>query len=93
MTGRPQWIPADAISQEAREIASNGITAWQISECLGISEATLCDKPSDYKEFMDAIKNGRAKWLNMVFNASLKKATQGNVKVMIYYLKVRDREN
>ena len=50
MTGRPQWIPADAISQEAREIDSNGLTASQFSKYLGIPESVLYGTKSDYKE-------------------------------------------
>ena len=50
MTGRPQWIPAEAISQEAREIDSNGLTASQFSEYLGILESTFYGKQDDYKE-------------------------------------------
>jgi hypothetical protein len=42
---------------------------------------------------MDAIKKGRAEGLNKVSNALFEKAIQGNVTAMIYYLKVRDREN
>ena len=93
MTGRPTWIPTDSVCQEAREMASNGLTVAQISDCLGISESTLYAKQGDYKEFMDAIKKGRAEGLNKVSNALFEKATQGNVTAMIYYLKVRDREN
>ena len=52
---------------------------------------TCCANQGDYKEFMDAIKKGRAEGLNKVSNALFEKATQGNVTVMIYYLKVRDR--
>ena len=54
---------------------------------------TYCANQGDYKEFMDAIKKGRAEGLNKVSNALFEKATQGNVTVMIYYLKVRDRAN
>ena len=93
MTGRPAWIPTDIVCQEAREMASNGLTVSQIADCLGISESTLYGKQNDYKEFMDAIKKGRAEGLNKVSNALFEKATQGNVTAMIYYLKVRDREN
>ena len=38
-------------------------------------------------------KKGRAQGLNKVSNALFEKATQGNITAMIYYLKVRDREN
>ena len=76
-----------------REMASNGLTVAQIADCLGVSQSTLYGKQNEYKEFMDAIKKGRAEGLNKVSNALFEKATQGNVTAMIYYLKVRDREN
>jgi len=38
-------------------------------------------------------KKGRSEGLNQASNALFEKATQGNVTAMIYYLKVRDREN
>ena len=41
MTGRPAWIPTDTVCQEAREMASNGLTVAQIADCLGIAESTL----------------------------------------------------
>ena len=91
--GRPAWIPTDPVCQEAHKMASNGLTVAQIADCLGISESTLYGKQNEYKEFMDAIKKGRAEGLNNVSNALFEKATQGNVTAMIYYLKVRDREN
>ena len=94
MTGRPSWVPTDSICEQAREMASRGLTVSQISDCLGISESTLYGKQNEYKEFMDAIKKGRAEGLNKVSNALFEKAThQGNVTAMIYYLKVRDKEN
>ncbi len=93
MTGRPAWIPTDSICEQAHEMASNGLTVAQIADCLGICESTLYAKQGEYKEFMDAIKKGRAEGLNKVSNALFEKATQGNVTAMIYYLKVRDREN
>jgi len=41
MTDRPTWIPTGSVCQEAREMASNGLTVTQIADCLGISESTL----------------------------------------------------
>ena len=93
MTGRPKWAPTDEINDQAQEMASNGLTVAQISACLGISESTLYGKQNEYKEFLDAIKKGRAEGLSKVSNAPFEKATQGNVTAMIYYLKVRDRES
>ena len=93
MSGRLQWVPPPDLSQQVHEMASNGLTVAQIADCLGISESTLYAKQGEYKEFMDAIKKGSAKGLNKVSNALFERATQGNVTAMIYYLKVRDREN
>ena len=58
-----------------------------------MSESTLYGKQNEYTEFVGAIKKGRAEGLNKVSNTLFEKATQGNVTAMIYYLKVRDREN
>ena len=93
MTGRPKWVPTDEVNDQAQEMASRGLTVAQIADCLGISESTLYGKQNEYKEFMDAIKKGRAEGLNQVSNALFEKAIDGNVTAMIYYLKVRDREN
>jgi len=74
-------------------MAARGLAVSQISDCIGISESTVYGKQSEYKEFMDVIKKGRAERLNQVSNALFEKTTQGNVTAMIYYLKVRDRQN
>ena len=47
MTGRPEWIPTDTVCQEARKMASNGLTVAQIADCLGISESTLYGKQNE----------------------------------------------
>jgi len=56
MTGRPKWIPDNSVCEQAREMASRGLTVSQISDCLGISESTLYGKQNEFKEFMGAIK-------------------------------------
>ena len=70
-----------------------GVTVCQIAVFLGISESTLYAKQGHYTELLEAIKKGRAEGIHKVSNALFEKATQGNVTAMIYYLKVRDREN
>ena len=50
-------------------------------------------KPFVCVQFIGAIATDRAEGLNKASNALFEKATQGNVTAMIYYLKVRDREN
>ena len=57
-------------------MASNGLTAGQIGDCLGVSESTLYAKQGEYKEFMDAIKRGCAEGIHKVSNALFEKATQ-----------------
>jgi predicted transcriptional regulator len=78
MTGRPTWIPTDSVCEEAREMASNHLTAGQIGNCLGISKSTLQGKQNEYTEFKDAIKKGRAEGLNKVSNALFEKDTEGS---------------
>lgn len=93
MSGRPKWLPTASICKQANEMASRGLTVSQIADCLGISESTLYGKQNEYIEFLEAIKKGRAEGLNQVSNALFEKAIDGNVTAMIYFLKVRDREN
>ena len=47
MVSRPAWIPTDSICEQAREMASRGLTVSQISDCLGISESTLYGKQNE----------------------------------------------
>lgn len=70
-----------------------GVTVCQIAVCLGISASNLYAKQGHYTELLEAIKKSRAEGIHKVSNALFEKPTQGNVTAMIYYLKVRDREN
>lgn len=78
-----------------QEIIISRTNSYLISNTAfsGLSESTVQGKQNEYTEFSEAIKKGRAEGLNQVSNALLEKATQGNVTAMIYYLKIRDREN
>jgi len=89
----PQEPINDEVNEQAREMASRGLTVAQIADCLGLGERTVYEKQNAYPQFMQAIKRGRAEGLNSVSNALFEKATQGNVTAMIYYLKTRDRAN
>ena len=93
MTGRPVWVPTDSICEQAREMASRGLTVAQIADCLGLGERTVYEKQKDYPQFMQAIKKGRTEGINSVTNALFEKAMAGNTACIIYYLKTRDREN
>ena len=91
--GRPKWIPDQGVCSAAQALASQGLTVSQIALCLGINERTVYGRQSEFPQFMQAIKKGRAQGIEKVSNALFNKALQGNVTAMIYYLKVRDREN
>tara|TARA_R110002096_G_scaffold409567_1_gene608968 strand:+ start:1143 stop:1496 length:354 start_codon:yes stop_codon:yes gene_type:complete len=91
--GRPPWIPTDEICEEARDMASRGLTISQISDCLGVSERTIYDKQIEYPHFMQCIKEGRSEGINQVTNALFEKAIKGDNTCMIFYLKSRDRES
>ena len=91
--GRPPWIPTDEICEEARDMASRGLTISQISDCLGVSERTVYEKQNDYPHFLQAIKEGRSQGINKMTNALFDKAVGGDNTSMIFYLKSRDRES
>ena len=44
MTGRPAWIPTDSICEQAREMASRGLTVAQIAYYVGIMGSDLIVK-------------------------------------------------
>ena len=93
MVGRPKWIPSQEDMDKASDMASRGLTVSQISDCLGISDATFYDRQNEFPEFLDAIKRGRSKGLESVTNALFEKAILGDNTCMIFYLKTRDRES
>lgn len=93
MVGRPKWIPSQEDMEKASDMASRGLTVSQISDCLGISDATFYDRQNEFPEFLDAIKRGRSKGLESVTNALFEKAILGDNTCMIFYLKTRDRES
>jgi predicted transcriptional regulator len=74
-------------------MASRGLTVSQISDCLGVSEATVYERQKEYPEFLESIKRGRSEGINQVSNALFEKAINGDNTSMIFYLKTRDRES
>ena len=77
--GRPEIEIDDEICEKALKLSAQGLTMDQIAESLGMNRSTLFDKQSRYKDFSDAIKEGRAKGI----------ATVTNALSMIFYLKNR----
>ena len=93
MTGRPKWIPDEAICEQAAEMASRGLTVSQIADCLGVSDSTVYDRQNEYPEFLEAIKRGRSSGMDKITNKLFEKAMEGDNTAIIFYLKHRDREN
>ena len=93
MTGRPKWIPDNAICEQAAEMASRGLTISQIADCLGVSDSTIYDRQNEYPEFLEAIKRGRSYGMDKITNQLFEKAMGGDNTAIIFYLKNRDREN
>ncbi|MDB4437387.1 hypothetical protein N9163_00900 [bacterium] len=93
MTGRPKWIPDEAICEQAGEMASRGLTISQIADCLGVSDATVYDRQNEYPEFLEAIKRGRSSGIHKITNQLFDKAMSGDNTAIIFYLKNRDRES
>ncbi|HHF3743728.1 TPA: LuxR C-terminal-related transcriptional regulator [Haemophilus influenzae] len=70
-------------------LAAQGLTNQQIADSLGISERTLQNRKKDNAEFAEAIKKGKAKGIEVVTNALMKKIKSGNVTAMIFFLKTQ----
>ena len=92
--GRPRFEVTPEVLKEVEEMAGRGLTISQMASCLGISPATIYNKQSEYLEFLETIKKGKAIGLQKVTNALFENATveRDNVAI-IYYLNNRDKEN
>ena len=92
--GRPRFEVTPEVLKEVEEMAGRGLTISQMASCLGVSPATIYNKQSEYLEFLETIKKGKAIGLQKVTNALFENATveRDNVAI-IYYLNNRDKEN
>lgn len=72
-----------------------GLTDVQISQNMGVSVFTLDKWKRNYSQIRQALKRGRSEINYIVENALLKKALEGNVTAMIFFLKNnwRDKYN
>ncbi len=69
--------------------ARDGLTDEQIARNIGIGKTALYDWKNKYTEFADALKKGKEVIDYEVENALLKKALDGDVTAMIFWLKNR----
>lgn len=87
--GRPPFEITSEVIEKVEQLASQGLTKDQISDCLGISYDTLNDRTKDNANFFDALKRGKAKGIEMVTNALLDNVKDKNVTAQIFYLKTQ----
>ena len=74
---------------KVEQLAAQGLTNAQISDCLGIGERTLYRHKSESAELADAIKRGRAKGIAFVSNKLFDQCKNGNITAIIFFLKAR----
>ena len=70
-------------------LARDGATLKQIAEGLGISYNSLLNLRADYKDVYNAIRKGKEVVDYAVENALLKKALDGDVTAIMFWLKNR----
>ena len=75
--------------ETVEEWARNGLTQQQIANNLGIGLTTLKDYMKKSPLINDAIRYGKEKAVAQVENALFKKALEGNMSAIIFYLKNR----
>ncbi len=90
---RPQFEITDKLCEQAKELASQGLTQEQIALSLGMGERTLYEKKVEYPQFAQAIKEGKAKGIATIVDAVYNKARNGDVAAFKYWLNNRDRDN
>ena len=72
--------------------ARDGLTNIQIAQNIGIREKTLYEWMNKYSEISKSIKKGKEVVDYAVENALYRKAIEGDVAAMIFWLKNRKRE-
>lgn len=77
---------------QVKALAAQGLSEKQIALCLEIGYRTLQARKKKYSEFREALNEGQAKGVAQVTNALFKKAKEGDVGAMVWYLKNRDRD-
>jgi hypothetical protein len=93
MTGRPPIEITNEILVRTRSLASRGLTNEQIANCLGWHVSTLQAKKAEFKEFSEAVDEGKSKGLADITNALYESALKGNYQSIQFYLKNRDNIN
>jgi hypothetical protein len=74
--------------KQVEALASRGLTKFEISKCLGVSERTIYTNQKEDAEFAEAIKRGKAKGIQKVANALFENATKhNNLGAQVFFMK------
>ena len=89
--GRPPKVEInDELLSRVREMASVGLTNYQIAHNLGIHVATWCEYKLKHPEINEAISAGASEGIQQVCNALFQNATEKmNVSAQVFFLKNR----
>jgi len=91
--GRPPFEITDIVCQKAKHLAAGGCTLEQIATSLGIGLSTTCRKKKMFREFREAIEDGRTGALVSMTNALYEKGLTGDTTAMKFYLSNRDSDS
>lgn len=80
-----------SLIRECEILAGNGLTHEHMCAYFRIKPMTWHRMINESKDLHDAIHGGRARMVNEIAALLVKKAREGNVTAMIFYLKARGR--
>ena len=80
-------IPIDL--GQVEKLAAIGLNERQVADSLGISVPTLECRKKDSKDFLSALKRGKAKGIQVVANNLFEQSKAGNVSAGIFFMKNR----
>lgn len=83
-----KWLEPDGLTL-LEGWARDGLTDEQIAKNMGISRSTLNKWKNDYSDISDTLKKGKDVVDYEVENALLKRAIEGNITAIIFWLKNR----
>lgn len=79
----------EKLLNEAKLLASRGLTNEEIAYNLDIGRSTLYENMMKHPDLADAIRKGKASGVAQIANKLYQKASGGDTTCMIFYLKCR----
>jgi len=74
---------------QVEKLAAVGLNESQVADALGISVATITARKKESRDFLDALKRGKAKGVAKVSNALYEQAMNGQTAAAIFFMKNR----